>query len=275
MKTISLAFLVALGCVLVLPNCARGDDIPGLYGTGVLDSGMPAPANSNDLHYTFAAPSYATPPQVVDLVGISFCRNEYASDWTNGPLTQWIGPASDPCLVDPALYVYRTTFNLTGLVAETARIRGNWWAATGNSGTNWILLNGTPVVTNATFVDPTVPVSVRITNGFVSGTNTLDFAVNVAGSYVNNYETATGIRVDISGTAYNSNRAPPLTIQVSSIEICWPAATGITYQVQYRSDLTTNLWENLGDPIPGTNGFMCIEEPVTSPQRYYRLQIVQ
>ena len=198
----------------------------------------------------------------------------YARDWTNGPLTKWIGPVTEPCPIPTAEYVYRTTFDLTGLVAETARLHGNWWCADGiDHGTSArIRLNGTLIVTNVYFVNPTVPFSFCITNGFVPGTNVLDFVTwNVGGG---GNGASTGIRMDISGTAYNPNGPPDLTVRVSEVELCWPAATGKTYQVQYRSDLTTNLWANLGSTIPGTNGFLCVRDAVMAVQRYYRLQIV-
>jgi hypothetical protein len=45
---------------------------------------------------------------------------------------------------------------------------------------------------------------------------------------------------------------PTLTVQCSTVDVCWNSLTNYTYQVQYRSDLTTNQWVNLGQPIPGT-----------------------
>ncbi|MFI5224697.1 MAG: hypothetical protein ACHQX3_10760, partial [Nitrospirales bacterium] len=39
---------------------------------------------------------------------------------------------------------------------------------------------------------------------------------------------------------------PPLaTIRASQVEVCWNSISNLTYQVQYRSDLTTNLWTSL------------------------------
>lgn len=63
---------------------------------------------------------------------------------------------------------------------------------------------------------------------------------------------------------------PALTINVSQVRLCWQSQTNRLYQLQYRSDLTTNIWTDLGAPIPGT-GNDCSLQPVTDPRRFYRV----
>jgi len=68
--------------------------------------------------------------------------------------------------------------------------------------------------------------------------------------------------------------APPLvTIRASQVDVCWNSISTLTYQVQYRSDLTTNLWTSLVDCIRSTNSTSCIYDPivVSQPQRFYRI----
>ena len=43
------------------------------------------------------------------------------------------------------------------------------------------------------------------------------------------------------------------TIRVSEVEVHWNAVTNRTYQVQYRSALTTNAWADLGSPLAGND----------------------
>jgi hypothetical protein len=45
------------------------------------------------------------------------------------------------------------------------------------------------------------------------------------------------------------------------------------YQVQYRSDLTANLWTSLVDCVHGTGDAICVSDPVVvgQPQRFYRV----
>jgi hypothetical protein len=67
---------------------------------------------------------------------------------------------------------------------------------------------------------------------------------------------------------------PPLvSIRTSQVEVCWNSKTNVTYQVQYRSDLTTNLWTSLGGCIRSTNSTSCIADPIVvgQPQRFYRV----
>ena len=63
------------------------------------------------------------------------------------------------------------------------------------------------------------------------------------------------------------------TIRASQVEVCWNSQANLTYQVQYRSDLTTNLWTSLVGCVPGNGSLKCINDPVVvgQPQRFYRV----
>jgi hypothetical protein len=66
---------------------------------------------------------------------------------------------------------------------------------------------------------------------------------------------------------------PPLvTIRASQVEVCWNSKTNLTYQVQYRSDLTTNVWTSLVACVHSTGSTSCVVDPVVvgQPQRFYR-----
>jgi hypothetical protein len=68
--------------------------------------------------------------------------------------------------------------------------------------------------------------------------------------------------------------APPLvTIRTSQVEVCWNSQSNLTYQVQYRSDLTANLWTSLVNCIRSTNSTSCVYDPIVvgQPQRFYRV----
>lgn len=68
---------------------------------------------------------------------------------------------------------------------------------------------------------------------------------------------------------------PPLlvTIRTSQVEVCWNSESNLTYQVQYRSDLTTNLWTSLVGCVRSTGSKSCLLDPVVvgQPQRFYRV----
>ena len=67
---------------------------------------------------------------------------------------------------------------------------------------------------------------------------------------------------------------PQLTIRVSDVELSWFALSGISYQPQYRSSLTTNLWVDLGSPVLGTGSTNYLKDsvPIGAPRRFYRLR---
>jgi len=68
-------------------------------------------------------------------------------------------------------------------------------------------------------------------------------------------------------------RGIQLTIQVSSVDLCWNSPTNFIYQLQYRSALTTNNWVNFGAPIPGNGTNTCVTDSVQgSEKRFYRVE---
>ncbi len=80
------------------------------------------------------------------------------------------------------------------------------------------------------------------------------------------------VNVDLAMDAVTVERVTPrLTIEVSQVRLCWESQTNRIYQLQYRSDLATNTWTDLGPPIPGTGTRDCSEQPVTEPRRFYRI----
>lgn len=66
---------------------------------------------------------------------------------------------------------------------------------------------------------------------------------------------------------------PTAAIRVSEVSVCWNAVSNRSYQVQYASDLATNVWNNLGSPITATGAVQCVADkvPPEQPGRYYRV----
>lgn len=70
---------------------------------------------------------------------------------------------------------------------------------------------------------------------------------------------------------------PPLAISsiyVSAVDICWNTLLNVSYQLQYRSDLTNSQWVNLGSPILGTGETMCVKDNIApgQPTRFYQVK---
>src|SRR4030095_1192270 len=71
---------------------------------------------------------------------------------------------------------------------------------------------------------------------------------------------------------FNYSANPVLSIRTSQVEICLPTESNRVYQVQYRSGLSSNEWNNLGGQITGNGTTNCLTDAVPSgaPQRFYR-----
>lgn len=67
--------------------------------------------------------------------------------------------------------------------------------------------------------------------------------------------------------------APQLAIRTSQIELSWNTSDKVNYQVQYRSELSTNLWTDLGAPIVGDGKTSFFTDPIAAgqPQRFYQV----
>lgn len=183
---------VAIALLVGLPVTAHADAITTLFNTGVSAAGAPLPNNFTELHYFLAkVPSGSTSGVRVASSANNFPIGPWVGD---DNVSAWIGPNSDSVLSSPAgNYDYRTTFNLSGLNAVSASIKGQWSAD--NYGTD-ILLNG--ISTGNTATDFRSFYNLSITSGFVAGLNTLDFLVyNAPGADSN----PTGLRTELVGKA--------------------------------------------------------------------------
>src|SRR4051812_27206841 len=172
--------------------------IPTLFNTGVNSNGVALSPGALDPHYTLTvAPQGGTVPfaATVEANHSAWVANSLASSW--------IGVISDGTVsVAAGVYNYRTRFDLTGYDPTTAQI--SMILACDNSVDN-VLLNGVALnisyPTFASFSGPFV-----ITNGFIAGTNTLEFVTSNATTTAS----PGGFRAQVSGTAkkgYKNNTA--------------------------------------------------------------------
>jgi hypothetical protein len=163
-----------------------------LYNTGVDNAGAVLPNSTvGDPHYTLTNPNNT----VVTTVSASsgYPANIYDSYATNPAPSSWLLPTGLNGITGN--YTYRTTFDLTGFLENTATISGNW--GTDNSGVN-IFLNGVSIgngSTNPGFNQGGYSTfNILAGSSFVAGINTLDFVVN-------NIDGPVALRAELSGTA--------------------------------------------------------------------------
>jgi hypothetical protein len=181
--------------------------IAGLFNTGVNGSGNALGANVGDPHYDLIVQ-----PNNGILVAETVANGFPIGPWlANDADSRWIGPDATQAFGPGGDYTYRTTFDLSGLDADTAYITGGW--ATDNGGVD-ILLNGVSV--GAGQLSPSfggltsfiLDASVLAPGTFVGGINTLDFVLNNAGTGAG----PTGLRVDnIQGIAVMASVPEPAT----------------------------------------------------------------
>ena len=217
--------------------------IPGIYNTGVDNNNVLLAAGAVDPHYQLIASadsSYPGPNSWVVNDGYPM------PPWlTNGPSSKWIAPRNAQNIGNlPGNYTYRLTFNLTGLQPNAAVINGNW--ALDNSGVD-ILLNG--VSTGQSNTNGFGVFSAfMITNGFLGGTNTLDFVVNNAGSTTN----PTGLRVELSGV---TAQAFPAAIAAPPQSQAVNQGANVTFSVVGSGTAPLSYqWQFNGASISGATG---------------------
>jgi len=163
---------------------------PGIYNTGLNESRAVLADGLVDPHYRLVSNPNA-PGSTDSVVHDSTVFPIVSGPWLqNSVKSKWIGPDFDTIASAGGDYSYQLTLDLTGYDPSTAFIAGSW--ATDNAGS--IFLNGAD--TGFRSPDFTAFSTFTITNGFVSGTNLLEFRVNNAAVGY------TGLRVEnLRGTA--------------------------------------------------------------------------
>jgi len=194
MKSIFLTLTIA-GAVAISCRMAQGASI-NVYSTGVVSPGVPNSDGSTDLHYILTGTPPSTPVGsaffITDQRGLPFpiwVADDNGSKWIS-PQRSYASGEADP----GGTFTYHTTFSLAGLIPSTASL--GLQLAVDNAVTD-VLLNGIGTgISYSSFASLSSPFT--ISNGFVSGVNTLDFVVqNMSGISGN----PVGLRVLISGNA--------------------------------------------------------------------------
>jgi hypothetical protein len=187
---------------------ASGEPLTNLFHTGVDGSGGLVSNGLADAHYSLiVSPDISYPGPTAYVV-------DPAPPWVvNGPLSKWLAPSPDGGSAFRAFgdYTYRTQFDLTGYDACTCVVTGKWAS---DDETYDVLING--LSTSNTLSSPStfdVLHPLAITNGFISGTNTIDFIVHNGGFQ-------TGVRAELFGFASVGEGAPRITMPRPAAT-CW------------------------------------------------------
>lgn len=185
MKLLATALLLA-----TVSTAAAAATIPGLFNTGT-DASNVALVGGNgvtDPHYSVLSSTIAGVTTGVQAV--TYLNGAYLANDAN---SRWISHSSNGAPGNGTT-TFRLTFDLTGLNPATAAITGSW----GVDNNGLILLNGVSTGiarTGGTATNFQTLANFSISSGFISGLNTLDFAVTDLGQPL-------ALRVDnLAGTA--------------------------------------------------------------------------
>jgi hypothetical protein len=188
---------LVLSAILMVAGtgCLWSAVIPGLFNTGVNDSGALLPPGSVDPHWRLvqsADAGFPGPHATVVNEGWPIAAGVWVA---NGPDSKWLAPQASQTRGNAAGdYRFRLTFDLGDFDPATAVVRLRVCAD------DWVpevRLNGLPTGVNVHGGFVAFSEDVFITGGFIDGVNTLDVIVSNGGTTVN----PTGFRAEISGSA--------------------------------------------------------------------------
>lgn len=99
------------------------------------------------------------------------------------------------------------------------------------------------------------------------------FVVNLSGSALLARTIGRGTILDNDGTT-----EPPqftgITRNGPAVTLAWQTAAGQAYRIEYKNDLSEQVWQVFPDVISGDGGpAMFIDDMATAPQRFYRIRV--
>jgi hypothetical protein len=216
--------------VVAAGAAARADDIV-IFNTGVDGAHHVLAAGAPDPHYALVAAPVGSGLTVPNPALAAAAHPAYVPNSAVGSTgSSWIAPAgSTEISYAPGAYVYRTTFDLTGLDPATAHVDGIYGS---DDTVADVVLNGVSTgITGGAFFVLLFPLN--LSTGFVAGVNTLDFVV------VNASPGPHGFRLNVAGHASPlapTDHTPPAIIGVTDRSFPWtgsavalsPSSLGIT-----------------------------------------------
>jgi subtilase family serine protease len=92
------------------------------------------------------------------------------------------------------------------------------------------------------------------------------------------YDLCTGLGTMNGTNLINALTAPipvpsflPPVLSAGDLTLAWIAVSGVSYQLQYISDLRTTNWSNFGSAIMASNSVATESDSLTNSQRFYRV----
>ena len=161
--------LTFAAAVLIPATTTLAVPIPGLFNTGVDNSGTPLPSGAVDPHWVLSTGPSGVPAAITG--------NPIPPNWIpNTATSRWVTPFTNGTAgTGGGIYTYDLTFDLTGLDPTTATISGDW----SSDNTSNVLLNGSSIASHAGGGSAFLSFdSFSASSGFLPGINTLTIQVN-------------------------------------------------------------------------------------------------
>ena len=84
------------------------------------------------------------------------------------------------------------------------------------------------------------------------------------------------LATDLSGEDFTGALAEPMTLtatrSANTLNLRWPSAVGLQYQLQSATNLPATTWFDEGAPFPGTGGVLTTNLPTgPEPSKFFRL----
>lgn len=239
------------------------EKVAGAFDTGVAANGTLLALGAVDPHYTLVEnPNNTNSTQ-------AFVVSNPPGNWIANPTaSQWIGPVADPQadpMPAPGFYRYRLQFDLTGFNPATAFVAGSTVA---DQGIDDIYLNG-KVSPGFRMAGPAALNPFVITNGFLPGSNTIDFRVYVTSNPRPTGVLVSGLRIGASPMTAPSGVALAVSRQGSQILIAWPSSTS-GYSLQSAAQVTGAWSSESTAPVQQTGQWVVTIAP-TGTAKFYRL----
>jgi len=228
-------------------NTGVGFDPNGVFGL--------LPGNAVDAHYILIDsndPANMDPETLVWVDDVT----PFPSYIINGPKSAWIGAVVNPNGNPLGRYAYRTTFVIDSVDPDTAILEGVWSM---NGVGRDILINGQSTGTTVElFQAYRIFSPFTITEGFVTGLNTLDFVVDVTPDATG----AAALRVELRGVGQALPAGvPQIAVQPQDATVRQGGKTTLSVVASGRAPLTYQ-WLLNGQPIAGATDRTLALDPV-------------
>lgn len=259
----------ALGAVTsVVARVEVGTKLAEVFNSGVDETGYFLTGGAIDPHYWLQSsddPFYPGPQAFVLYTNV-FPMTSYFS---NGLFSAWISPRTNSTAGNSnGLYVYRTSFIIDTADPAHAQLSGRW--ASDNEGVA-ILLNGVPTgISNMVSVAFSTWHPFVITNGFVAGSNVVDFVVSNGPA-----SGPTALRAELYGVGRPLAPTAPQILSEPTDQTVLEHAT-VTFAVEVvGSGPLSYQWFYEGFPIEfGTNRTLRLNDVALDQSGNYSVSIV-